>query len=122
MEHMTLAQLAGWLLAVFGALAVIDKAGGVLAKWLGMTPGAKKDEEHAKTLKDHEERILALERETNKAGRFMAAEAAKMEQIEENNRVTMQAILALMAHAIDGNNTAALSKAKSELENYLINK
>lgn len=44
----------------------------------------------------------------------------KIETIEEGNRVTQQAILALLEHSIDGNNVEALTEAKKALNNYLI--
>jgi hypothetical protein len=36
--------------------------------------------------------------------------------------VTQQALLALMSHAINGNDIDKLSRAKDDLESYLINK
>ena len=46
----------------------------------------------------------------------------KIEVIEEGNRVTQQALLALLKHSIDGNNTDELVKAEKALSNYLIHK
>jgi hypothetical protein len=46
----------------------------------------------------------------------------KIEAIEEGNRVTQQALLALLEHSIDGNNISALEKAKNNLNDYLIHK
>lgn len=46
----------------------------------------------------------------------------KIEAIEEGNRVTQQALLALLEHSIDGNNIEALKEAKAKLSNYLIHK
>lgn len=42
--------------------------------------------------------------------------------IAESTRVTQKAILALLAHGIDGNNIDQLKEAKDELQNHLINK
>lgn len=42
--------------------------------------------------------------------------------IEEGNRVTQKALLALMSHAINGNNVEELKKAENTLREYLINK
>ena len=44
----------------------------------------------------------------------------KIEVIEDGNRVTQQALLALLEHSIDGNNIEALTEAKKALNNYLI--
>lgn len=47
---------------------------------------------------------------------------AKIDSIEEGNKVTQKALLALLEHSIDGNNTDAMKKAKKDLEEYLINR
>ena len=46
----------------------------------------------------------------------------KIEAIEEGNKVTQQALLALLKHSIDGNNIEGLEKAESRLSDYLINR
>lgn len=46
----------------------------------------------------------------------------RLSSIEEGNRVTQRALLALMSHAINGNDIDKLKKAESELKEYLINK
>ena len=46
----------------------------------------------------------------------------RIEEIEKGNRVTQQAILALLKHAIDGNDVKALKDASDALTNYLINR
>ena len=47
---------------------------------------------------------------------------AKIESIEEGNKVTQKALLALLEHSIDGNNTDGLKKAKESLSQYLIDR
>lgn len=42
--------------------------------------------------------------------------------IDEGNRVTQRAILALLSHGIDGNSIEPMKKSKEELENFLIEK
>lgn len=44
------------------------------------------------------------------------------DQLDEGNRHTQEALLALLEHAIDGNNTTELKKAKDNLQSYLIRK
>lgn len=45
-----------------------------------------------------------------------------IELLEEGNRVTQKAILALMSHALDGNHTDELEEAKNKLHDYLLEK
>ena len=44
----------------------------------------------------------------------------KIETIEQGNRVTQKALLALLKHSIDGNNIDALKKAEEDLSQFLI--
>ena len=46
----------------------------------------------------------------------------KIESIEEGNKVTMQALRALLKHSIDGNNIEGLEKAEEKLSEYLVNR
>lgn len=46
----------------------------------------------------------------------------RIEIMEEGNRVTQKALLALLAHARDGNNTKQLEVAENDLKEYLINR
>lgn len=50
------------------------------------------------------------------------ADLQRIEQIEEGNKVTQKALLALLSHAIDGNNTEQLKKAENDLTQYLIDR
>ena len=43
-----------------------------------------------------------------------------IERIEEGNKITQQALLALLNHAIDGNDIAEVKKASKDLTDYLI--
>lgn len=43
-------------------------------------------------------------------------------EIDKGNRVTQEALLALMAHAIDGNDIDELKSAKKRLQSYLVEK
>lgn len=46
----------------------------------------------------------------------------RIDKIEEGNRITQKALLALLTHSIDGNNTAEMEKVRTELTEFLINK
>lgn len=47
---------------------------------------------------------------------------ARLDALEEGTKVTQKALLALLEHSIDGNNTDGLKRAKDELSQYLINR
>lgn len=46
----------------------------------------------------------------------------RLEGIEEGNRVSQRALLALLNHGIDGNNIEQMQHAKDLLQNHLINR
>jgi hypothetical protein len=46
----------------------------------------------------------------------------KLDNDHESNRVTHQALLALLDHGLDGNNITQMQKAKDELQLHLLNK
>ena len=66
-------------------------------------------------MKDFDDRLKVHEQYFNNDNKRLLA-------IEEGNRVTQQALLALMSHAINGNDIEKLKKAEDALREYLINK
>lgn len=66
-------------------------------------------------MKDFDDRLKIHEQYFNNDNKRLLA-------IEEGNRVTQQALLALMSHAINGNDIEKLKKAEDALREYLINK
>jgi predicted negative regulator of RcsB-dependent stress response len=92
------------ILTVCAAIITISGAIAVLLKvWNSYkNPDRLRDQ----TLKLHEE--------------YLANDKAKIAELEEGNRITMQALLALMQHAINGNDIQNLKDAKEDLEHFLI--
>lgn len=80
--------------------------------------------------KQLENRLATIEKVLNEdyAQKFKSYDAhfdndlRRIEEIERGNRVTQQAILALLKHAIDGNEISALKEASDALTKYLINR
>lgn len=46
----------------------------------------------------------------------------RIESLEEGTRVTQQVLLALVSHALDGNDIEGLKEARDNLQKYLINR
>lgn len=67
-----------------------------------------------------ESRVAELERSIKSHDDYLANDKRRIAAIEEGNRVTQRAILALLSHGIDGNDIDGLKAAKSELQLYLI--
>ena len=54
--------------------------------------------------------------------RKLDSDLQHLTKIDNGNRATQQAILALLDHGIDGNNVKQMQDAKEELQRYLINR
>lgn len=73
-------------------------------------------------IKELQDKMKTFENRLNKHDEFFGNDNKRLLAIEEGNRVTQQAILALMQHAINGNDVDKLKKAEDDLKTYLINK
>jgi hypothetical protein len=101
----------GTVLAVCGGISCIAAAANWIAKvWHAVRAPDKKQDE----------RIKALETQAEAYKTDIDAEKRRLDRLEEGTRVTQRALLALLAHGIDGNEVAGLKAAKQELEKYLI--
>lgn len=106
-----ISQAWGWFIAACVAIVTIVNAWKAVKDVKAASPNAKQNN----LLALHEERLDLIE-ERLKLGddRFTA--------IDSGNKVTQKALLALMEHAINGNDVDALKKAKKDLEAYLVEK
>lgn len=106
-------QLIEGFLALCGAIVAVSAAIGVImtAVRKAKTPEAKQNE-----------RIETLEHRVDKHDELLGNDKKRLDKIDEGNRVTQRAILALLKHSLDGNDTDSLRKAESDLSGYLINK
>lgn len=116
----TPAELVAFITAIGGAIVTI---GGVVALIVKLVkkvraPEVKQDERiTALENKQKEfEDIIATFRQyfTNDDNRFKA--------IEKSNKITQGALLALLKHALNGNDVGSLQDAEKQLEAYLIDK
>ena len=100
-------------LAIFGGVLV------VLNVWTNIEMRIKALTAPSESL---EERITLIEHKLLDYDSKLARDKARLDSIEEGNKVTQKALLALLSHAIDGDNVKELKEAKDELQAYLINR
>lgn len=107
----TPAQLFAGILAVCAGISCIAAAIAWIAKGVKkvQAPNEKQDQ-----------RLADLEARVARHDEFFTNDKRRMEAIEEGERVTQRAILALLSHGIDGNDVDAMREAKNELQEYLI--
>lgn len=53
---------------------------------------------------------------------FLKRDKKRLDKLEDGNEVVSEALLALLSHAINGNDVDGLTNAKNKLNNYLIRK
>ena len=70
---------------------------------------------HTEKLKEHDKRFQDFEA-------FFQRDKRRLDDIDQSNHVTQRAILALLSHALNGNDLDSLRHAKESLENYLTNR
>ena len=109
----TIALVIGGVLAFCGAISTI---GGAVEKVAKVVKAAKAPND------EQDRRIGAVEKEIVDIKGFLAKDKKRIDSLEEGNRVTQRALLALLAHGIDGNNQKQMMEAKKELESHLINR
>lgn len=113
MESINAAGLWAWILG--GAIA-IDTLGRAVDRFLQARRAAKApNDQQNKRLDDLEEWKAEVDRERT-------ADRKHLRAIDEGTRVTQRALLALLDHGIDGNNTKQMQHAKEELQEHLINR
>jgi len=101
------------ILACCGGISVI----GAAAVYIGKAVGWIRKPEHRQDeiLQDHEKRITTLESKTDK-------DYVSIQGLQEEMAMVLKAVVAIMKHEINGNDTESLKKVQREIEDYLISK
>lgn len=107
----TPSELWTWFLGACMAVATISGAGAALGSWLKK---AKQPET------EREQRISKLEETVARHDSFFRSDKNRLDEIENGNRVTQMALLALLDHGIDGNNLEQMKQAKEDLQRHLV--
>lgn len=89
----------GCFAVVGGAIAYIVKGAKFVTK--PNTDQNKSIKDNCEKIKDHEERLTAQ---------------------EEQSKLIMQGVLALLSHSIDGNNIEQMKSTKNDIQKFLIEK
>lgn len=116
----TPAQLIALVLAICGAIVTISAAIGVITKALDKARAPEKEQNER--LDAHEKRLNAHDEIIEKFKEYFDNDDRRFKEIEKSNKVTQSALLALLKHSINGNDTESLKEARKNLEEYLIEK
>lgn len=117
LENLTPGQIflvvVGSLLAVAG---FINTVGSAMEKIVKAFKAAKAPNEA------QDERLQELEAWRKVVDQALARDLHRFEALDEGERVSQRALLALLDHGIDGNNIDQMQHAKEVLQNHLINR
>ena len=105
--------VVGGILALAGAVTTLGSAAEKIAKVVRAAK-APNDEQ--------DRRITAAEKDIKDIKGFLDNDKKRLDTLEDGNRVTQRAILALLGHGLDGNNQKEMKDAKAALESHLINR
>lgn len=94
-------------------LQLIITVGAVVTLFITVSKAAQRPNQ------TQDERLDALEKWQGEVEKRLETGSSHFERIDSGNRVTQRALLALMSHAINGNDIDKLRKAKDDLETYL---
>ena len=110
---MNIMEIVAIALAVAGGISTLAGAGNWIIKIISAlkAPNAEQDR-----------RRSVLENHMEEGDGYLAADKKRLDNIDESTRVTQRALLALLAHGIDGNHQSQMEDAKKELESHLIKK
>ena len=113
MGELNLIAVLGMVLAVAGGISTLGGAANWLVKLVQVikAPNAEQDR-----------RLSDLEKHMQEVDGYLANDKKRLDNIDESTRVTQRALLALLAHGIDGNHQSQMEDAKKELESHLIKK
>lgn len=113
MDNVTPLTLVGAVLAIAGAISTLGSA----ANWLVTLVQVFKSPnmEQNRQLAELQEWRRGVDAKLDNDNRRLIKQ-------EDSDRITQRALLALLAHGIDGNHQKQMQDAKEELENHLISK
>lgn len=119
---MTEKQALVWVLGVLGSLCAgaitVDKVLDIIHKYLKKA----KEPDTAQNLRldELDRRIGALEKGYLSHGAALTRDLSRFTEIDEVNRLTLEAVRALLESQLTGNNVAAMQASKAKIDNYLL--
>lgn len=120
MEHViqfTITEAFAVLLSICGGIITVAGAVTIVIKIINAAK--KPNKEIRSSISEQSSRIDTIEDRLDSYEEYFKRDLTRIEAIEEGNRVTQRALLALLSHGIDGNDVDSLKQAKTKLEEYL---
>ena len=116
----TPSELMGFITTICACCAGIATLVGIIIK---IVMRMKRPEiEQNERIKALEDEVKGLKEQNKLFTQYFINDDRRFKGIEKSERITQGAILALLKHALNGNNTKQLEDTTAELEAYLIAK
>ena len=119
---MTEKQALLWVLGVLGSLCAgtitVDKVLDIIHKYIKKAQAP--DDAQNKRLDEMDKRLRTLETGYAQHSLALGRDLSRFGEIDEVNRLTLEAVRALLESKLTGNNVAAIQASKSKIDNYLM--
>ena len=111
-----------WVLGILGSLCAaaitIDKVLDIIHKYV--KKAKEPDVEQDKRLDEMDRRISAIEQGQLQHSAALTRDLGRFTEIDEVNRLTLEAVRALLESQLTGNNVVAMQASKDKIDNYLM--
>ena len=119
---MTEKQALLWVLGVLGSLCAaaitIDKVLEIIHKYI--KKAQEPDNAKNKRLDEMDKRLRTLETGYTQHSLALGRDLSRFGEIDEVNRLTLEAVRALLEAQLTGNNVPAMQASKEKIDNYLM--
>lgn len=106
------------IVAICGAIVTISAAISVIVK--AFSKAKEPEIMQNKRLANCENDILAIYKKFAEYDLYLRRDKHRLDRLDGSNEVTSEALLALLSHAINGNDIDCLKAAKKKLQDHLI--
>lgn len=119
---MTEKQALLWVLGVLGSLCAgtitVDKVLDIIHKYVKKAQAP--DDAQNKRLDEMDKRLRTLETGYTQHSLALGRDLSRFGEIDEVNRLTLEAVRALLEAQLTGNNVPAMQASKEKIDNYLM--
>lgn len=114
----TISAVSDAVLSVASGITIIA----VAVSWLlrGIAACRKPEETQNEKIQELKLEVESIKKRMDDHDAYLSNDKRHIESIESGNRVTQEALLALLSHAISGDGIEELRKAENSLKYYLI--
>ena len=110
--------LAAALVAVFGFVSALDKVLDIIHKYVKKAKAP--DDAQNKRLDEMDKRLQTLETGYAQHSLALGRDLSRFGEIDEVNRLTLEAVRALLEAQLTGNNVPAMQASKEKIDKYLM--